>query len=340
MIAARIVALDAPYSEPVAAVLDRAMPKGVPPLVLFRTLAVNERVFLGLMASRLLGRGSISLREREIVIDRTCARCGSEYEWGVHVTFFRERAGLTEEQVADTCAADPDASAFPPRERLLLRLADELHDTSDVSDPLWQELRAEWTDEQLIELVALVGRYHLISFVTNAFRIPREPYAARFPSRSALPDIADVVGRMLQRVPRERQPILLAQRERVSAARYRGWAREVAGPGQRSALLACADREEEIARRVEALYPAAASIRRDILARNPDLTSITGSLFSAYALEQQFILQARGERFGATTWRSFAQDEQNPEASKVFLDCALLEEESAAFLESISGAEA
>ena len=191
MTGARIVPLDPPYSEPVAAALNRVMPQDVPPLLLFRTLAVNERVFLGLMASRLLGRGSITLREREIVIDRTCARCGSEYEWGVHVAFFHERAELTEEQVADTCAADPDASAFPPRERLLLQLVDELHDTSDVSDPLWQELRGEWTDEQLIELVALVGRYHLISFVTNAFRISRESYAARFPAR---PDESVGVG--------------------------------------------------------------------------------------------------------------------------------------------------
>jgi alkylhydroperoxidase family enzyme len=179
---ARIVALDSPYSEPVAAAFDRVMPKGVPPLTLFRTLAVNEKVFLGLMASRLLERGSITLREREIVIDRTCARCGSEYEWGVHVSFFGERVGFTEEQVASMCATDPEASAFPQRERLLLRLVDELHDTSGVSDPLWLELRTEWTDEQLIELVALVGQYHLISFVTNAFRIPRESYAARFPA--------------------------------------------------------------------------------------------------------------------------------------------------------------
>ncbi len=182
MTGARIVALDPPYSEPVAAALDRIMPKGVPHLTLFRTLAVNEKVFLGLMASRLLERGSITLREREIVIDRTCARCGSEYEWGVHVSFFAERVGFTEEQVASTCAADPDASAFPQRERLLLRFVDELHDTSEVSDPLWLELRTEWTDEQLIELVALVGQYHLISFVTNAFRIPHESYAARFPA--------------------------------------------------------------------------------------------------------------------------------------------------------------
>ena len=155
-----------------------------------------------------------------------------------------------------------------------------------------------------------------------------------------LPDIGEVVRGILQRVPRHQQPVLLAQRERVSAARYRGWASEIADPDRRSAILACADREEDIARRVEALYPAAASIQDEILARNPDLSSVTGSLFSAYPLGQQFILQARAERFGAATWRSFAEDERNPEARKVFLDCAVLEEESAAFLESSSGGQA
>lgn len=83
MIRARIAPLEPPYSPPVQAALDRIMPKGVPPLALFRTIAVNEPVFLRVMAGGLLDRGSISLREREIVIDRTCARCGSEYEWGV-----------------------------------------------------------------------------------------------------------------------------------------------------------------------------------------------------------------------------------------------------------------
>jgi alkylhydroperoxidase family enzyme len=178
---ARIAPLQPPYTEPVAAALQRIMPAGVDPLVLFRTLAVNERVFLRLMAGGLLDRGSITLREREIVIDRTCARCGSEYEWGVHMAFFGERVGFTPPQVTGTCAADPDASGFPAREQLLLRLVDELHDASRVSDGLWRELRAVWSDEQLIELVALAGFYHLISFCTNAFRLAPEPYAPRFP---------------------------------------------------------------------------------------------------------------------------------------------------------------
>jgi alkylhydroperoxidase family enzyme len=183
MTVARIAPLEAPYSEPVAAALARIMPAGVPPLALFRTLAVNERVFLRLMAGGLLDRGSITLRERELVIDRTCARCGSEYEWGVHVAFFAEKVGLTAAQVAAT--AGGDEAALPARERLLLRLADELHDRADVSDALWEALRGHWSEAQLIELIALAGFYHLISFLANALRIPPETYGARFPAARA-----------------------------------------------------------------------------------------------------------------------------------------------------------
>lgn len=179
----RIAPLEPPYPEAVAAAFERIMPEGLAPLVLFRTLAVNERVFLRLMAGSLLDRGSISLREREIVIDRTCARCGAEYEWGVHVAFFGERVGFTAEEIAGTCAADPGASGFAPREQLLLRLVDELHDTARVSEPLWRALRASWSEPQLVELIALVGFYHLISFATNALQIPLESYGARFPAR-------------------------------------------------------------------------------------------------------------------------------------------------------------
>jgi alkylhydroperoxidase family enzyme len=176
----RVTPREPPYPEPVQAALDRIMPAGVPPLALFRTLARNQRVFLRVMAGGLLDRGSIGLREREIVIDRTCARCGSEYEWGVHVAFFAERAGLTAAQVAAT--ATGDEGAFPERERLLLRLVDALHDEARVGDELWAALRAHWSEEQLIELVALTGFYHLISFATNALRIPLEPYGARLPT--------------------------------------------------------------------------------------------------------------------------------------------------------------
>jgi alkylhydroperoxidase family enzyme len=179
----RIAPAEAPYSDAVSTALARVMPPGVPPLSLFRTLAVNERVFLRVMAGGLLDRGSLSMRDRELVIDRTCFRCGSEYEWGVHVAFFGPRVGLTADEMRDLCAPDPDATVFAPRERLLLKLCDELHATASVGDGLWAQLGAEWSPEQLVELVVLAGYYHAIAFATNALRVPLEPFAARFPTR-------------------------------------------------------------------------------------------------------------------------------------------------------------
>ena len=178
----RITPATAPWSERTAAWFRRMMPEGVEPLLLFRTLAANERVFDRVMSGGLLDRGSITLRQREIVIDRTTWRCGSEYEWGVHVSFFGARAGFGEREIADVCRDDVAATAFSKDEKLLLRLCDELHASATVSEALWQELAAVYTREQLVELVVLAGLYHVISFATNAFALPLEAFAARFPA--------------------------------------------------------------------------------------------------------------------------------------------------------------
>ena len=172
----RIAPAEPPYPEPVAAALAKIMPPGVPPLALFRVVARNERVFSRLMAGGLLDRGSLTIRERELVIDRTCARCDSSYELGVHLAFYGPKAKLTAAEIAEL-RADVLTGAFAPREELLLRLCDELHATSTIGDALWAELAAAYTPEQLVELVVLAGYYHAISFVTNAFRIPNEPFA-------------------------------------------------------------------------------------------------------------------------------------------------------------------
>src|SRR5271154_4535791 len=95
----RIAPETPPFAAEIDAALARIMPPGTPPLVLFTTLARNPRVFQRFMAAGLLDKGSISVREREIAIDRTTARCGSEYEWGVHIAFFAGAAGLSREQV-------------------------------------------------------------------------------------------------------------------------------------------------------------------------------------------------------------------------------------------------
>ena len=94
---------------------------------------------------------------------------------------------LTADETRDLCADDASATVFAPKERLILRLCDELHATANVSDELWTALAREWSPEQLVELVVLAGHYHAISFATNAFRLPLEPLGARFPPAEERP---------------------------------------------------------------------------------------------------------------------------------------------------------
>ncbi len=113
--ASRVDPIPSPYLPELQKVFDAIMPPGVPPLLLFTTLARVPRVWDRFRAGSLLDRGPVSLRYREIVIDRTCARCGCAYEWGVNVAFFGQRAALTAEQVRATWHGDADDSALDRR---------------------------------------------------------------------------------------------------------------------------------------------------------------------------------------------------------------------------------
>jgi alkylhydroperoxidase family enzyme len=180
---ARIAPLEPPYDADTAAALQAIMPPGMEPLKLFRTQARNLRVFKRMVAGNLLDKGSITLRERELLILRTCARCSAEYEWGVHVALFAQRAKLDQAAIAATVArGEYDALTAP--EKLLLRTADALHDEAGIGDDLWQELAAHYSSEQLLEIVTLVGFYHAISFMVNAARVELEAFAPRFPAKA------------------------------------------------------------------------------------------------------------------------------------------------------------
>ena len=180
MTSARIAPLDPPFPAEIQAEFDKIM-RGAPPLLLFRTVARNPRVLQRFLAGGLLDRGSISLRVRELMILRTCALCGAEYEWGVHVAAFGGKAAWTSEQIHSTVRGGPDDACWSGEERSVIRLADQLHATSGVSDELWQEASSHFAAEQLIELVLLAGLYHAVSFMVNAFGVQCEENSPRFP---------------------------------------------------------------------------------------------------------------------------------------------------------------
>ncbi|HUP07767.1 MAG TPA: carboxymuconolactone decarboxylase family protein [Caldimonas sp.] len=177
----RLAPVDPPYAPEVQAAFDVLM-RGQPPLLLFRTMAHNPRVLQRMIAGGLLDKGSISLRARELMILRTCARCGAEYEWGVHIQAFGARCGWTAEQMRSTVHGDARDACWSDEERIVLRLADELRATATVDDALWSEAAAMFGPPQLVELLALAGLYGAVSILVNALRIAHEPSAPRFPA--------------------------------------------------------------------------------------------------------------------------------------------------------------
>jgi alkylhydroperoxidase family enzyme len=179
--AARMSPAQPPFAAEIQARLDRIMPKGMPPLTLFTSLARDKRLFERFMAGGLLDPGQLTLRQREIVIDRTTALSGSEYEWGVHIALFAARAGLTPAQVRATTTKKADDPTWSEEDRVLIRACDHLHDTCDLDDSTWRELRVHFSEEAILEVLMLAGFYRTVSYLTNALRLPLEAYGARFP---------------------------------------------------------------------------------------------------------------------------------------------------------------
>lgn len=180
MLNSRIAPIEPPYPAEVQADFDKIM-RGAPPLLLFRTVARNPRVLQRMLAGGLLDRGSISLRARELMILRTCARCGAEYEWGVHIAGFGEKAQWTPDQISSSVHGSASDSCWDAEDQLVLQLADQLHDTNQVDDTTWARLSAHFKSEQLVELIMLAGLYHAVSFMVNACRVQREAFAPTFP---------------------------------------------------------------------------------------------------------------------------------------------------------------
>ncbi|MDP2258972.1 MAG: carboxymuconolactone decarboxylase family protein [Caulobacter sp.] len=178
----RIAPLTAPYKDAVQKSFDAIMPPGADPLALFRTLATSDRHWRKFRAGSLLDRGPLSLREREIVINRTCARAGCEYEWGVHVTTFAGAARLTEDQAVATVHGEADAPCWTPAEQALVATADALHTRARLSDLEWSRLREHFDGAQCIEVLLLCGFYRTVAYVVGGLDLPLEPAAARFPA--------------------------------------------------------------------------------------------------------------------------------------------------------------
>lgn len=182
----RIAPLEPPYDPDIEAALTKWMPPGSPmePLLLFRTLNVHAELasrMRPLGAGILGGSAKVPTALREVMIHRTCALTGAEYEWGVHVIAFGKPLGFTDEQLHSTVHGSWQDACWDAEQSAVFRLADELHETSTVSGELWEALATHFDQTQILELLVTAGWYHVISYVCNGAGVEHEEWAERFP---------------------------------------------------------------------------------------------------------------------------------------------------------------
>jgi alkylhydroperoxidase family enzyme len=180
---ARIEPLTQPYPKEFAQRM-MALMRGADPLVLFTTLATNDRAWGKFGGGSLLDKGSpLPMRQREIVIDRVTARCGCEYEWGVHIAGFAAHVGLTPQQAHATVHGAADDPVWPAEEQVLIATVDALIDTKKLSDAQWGALRGHFDEPQVLEIIQLVAFYHGVALICGALDLPLEQNATRFPQK-------------------------------------------------------------------------------------------------------------------------------------------------------------
>ncbi|MGH0032289.1 MAG: hypothetical protein ACQGVC_21055 [Myxococcota bacterium] len=152
---------------------------------------------------------------------------------------------------------------------------------------------------------------------------------------SDTPNFAELLGPFIARFEEEARPAFLAALERGAADRYRAWAE--ASPEHAAGLLACAEREDEIARTAESLYPPDEGARSAIARVLPEARDAYYAVFADLPLREQWRIQASAERQGANAWRLLAADSDDPKARDELARCAALEEESALHLDGLVG---
>ena len=155
-----------PRTTPIESVPDNPMGQ----LNIFRTIGRHPKMMdgFGRLGGFLLSGKGFPPRERELVILRTGWRSGSVYEWGQHV-IIGKREGVTDAEI--TRLRTPGLQGWSEDDAALVRFADELCQTNDVSDTTWAPLAARFTDEQLIELTMLCGFYRLVAGTLNTLRV-------------------------------------------------------------------------------------------------------------------------------------------------------------------------
>jgi alkylhydroperoxidase family enzyme len=167
-----------PVNAAITAVCGAAIGVGSPNL--FATIARHPRLFRRWMrfAGALMPGGTLPRLDTEIVIMRVAHLSACEYEWRHHERIAAS-AGMSPAQVA-ALRDVPSAGTWDARQLRLLLAVDEMFEQRSLSPQTCADLGGQYSDEQLIELLMLIGQYQMLAGLINSLAIqPDEPLVPR-----------------------------------------------------------------------------------------------------------------------------------------------------------------
>jgi alkylhydroperoxidase family enzyme len=127
----------------------------------------------------LIFHNTVAARTRELVILRIGWRTGSEYVFCNHVRISRD-LGIADEEILGV--RDPEKCvAYSETDRRVIALADELHDSTQVTPSTWAALEKVFTPEELVELVVIAGCWRAIAGFTKTAGIPLDDDTPSWP---------------------------------------------------------------------------------------------------------------------------------------------------------------
>lgn len=174
-----------PFAPDVQASFDRLPADWQPPFTHLTILARDPRLLRAYQAGSVayLTPSHIPLRQREVFLLRVTGRCRNAVEWTLRAHYFADDAGLGEAELQASVWGTAEDPCWTDDERLLVRLADELHETATISEPLWTGLHASFSDDAVLQLILLAGHYRTNSCICSGLQVPVDPRVKRqFPA--------------------------------------------------------------------------------------------------------------------------------------------------------------
>jgi uncharacterized peroxidase-related enzyme len=172
-------------SPEIAAIYDALRKqRGVVPNM-FKTLAHTPGLAQGIagLLKSLLSDGALPGWYKELVATRLSVLNGSEYAISAHALSARQK-GASDAQIT-AARFDFEAGPFTEKEKLGFRCAERLHrSAAELDDVFFAQLKSQYTDPEIIELVASAAAFELFPRFVDGLRIPTTPVPASLAGKS------------------------------------------------------------------------------------------------------------------------------------------------------------